>query len=326
MPADGLVGWTPVHVAWDDGTPTVQWRDLRGLALTDPFFDDTVQRALREPYRLLFAAGTPPAALAEVAAAGPPPPAPTAFVLHASRCGSTLIAAMLRALDGALVVSEPPVLDGILRADLHGGVSDATRAAWLRAAVALLGQGRDATRFFIKLDAWSTRDLGLLASTFPDVPLIFSYRDPAEIVASQLRVRGAHMVPGLLPPALFGLDAARVTTLAPEDYCARVVGSVLEAALTQADDRCRLIDYTMLPGAVAEAILPHCGIDPTQEELARMRDVAALDAKNPYLPFDPAQPGRLPAVTPAVEAAARRWAGDAYAALEARRRGAEVAA
>jgi hypothetical protein len=324
--AAGLVGWTPVHVAWHAGTPVVEWRDLRGLALTDPFFDDTVRRALREPYRLLFAARTPLAALAEVAAASPPPVAPTAFVLHASRCGSTLIAGMLRALDGALMASEPPVLDGILRADLHGGAGDNARATWLRAAVALLGQGRDATRFFVKLDAWSTRDLGLLQATFPDVPLVFSYRDPAEIVASQLRVRGAHMVPGLLPPALFGLDAGHVTDLAPEDYCARVVASVLEAALAQADDRCRLIDYTMLPGAVAEAILPHCGIDPTEEELARMREVAALDAKNPRLFFDPAEPGRLPAVTPAVRAAARRWAADAYTALEARRGGAEVAA
>ena len=323
-----LTGWTPVHVAYSAARPVVEWRDLRGLAFTGPFFDDTVHRAVREPYRLLFAARTGIEALEAVAAASPAPITPTVIVAHASRCGSTLIASMLGALDRTLVASEPPVLDGILRADLHAGAGDAARIRWLRAALALLGQRRagDEERFVVKLDAWSTRDLGVVRAALPGVPMVFAYRDPAEIVASQLRVRGAQMVPGLLPPELFGMDLATATALAPEDYCARVVAAVLQAALDHLDDDCLLVDYAELPAAMQERVLAHCGIDATPDELARMRDVAALDAKNPRLLFDPSVPGRVPSVTPAIRAAADRWAGDAYERLGAARRRREVAA
>ena len=48
--------------------------------------------------------------------------------------------------------------------------------------------------------------LGTVRRAFPDVPWVFLFREPVQVLASHLRQRGAHMVPGAIDPALFGLD------------------------------------------------------------------------------------------------------------------------
>jgi hypothetical protein len=306
-----------VHVSWSSGEPVVEWRDLRGLRFDDPSFASTVDRAVREPYRLLFGARTPIDELGAVAAIAPTVP-PTGFVFHASRCGSTLIANMLGTLDDTIVAAEPPAVDGVLRADLLGRVDDETRRRWLGWTVSGLGQPRvgGERRFFVKFDAWSTRDIALVRSVYPDVPSIFVYRHPAEIVASHMRMRGAHMVPGMLPAGLFGLDPASLADLPAEDYCAKVLASILAAAGGRDPGGCLLVHYDQLPAVVSDGILDHFAVDPSDAERARMREAARLDAKNPSLAFDPTEPGRVWPVTPRIRAVADRWAGVPYARLE----------
>src|SRR5438552_3167636 len=74
--ADDLEGWTPIRVEWRDGAPWVDWCHTTGIEFNDPFFDQTVERCLRHPYRLAFRRLTPIECLA------PPPPAvrPDGFV------------------------------------------------------------------------------------------------------------------------------------------------------------------------------------------------------------------------------------------------------
>lgn len=299
--------------------PTVEWRDLRGFRFVDPFFETTVDRALWEPYRLLFAAHTPIDVLGDVAGAefGVPP---TGFIFHASRCGSTLVSNMLGGLDATIVASEPPVLDGVLRADLMGGFGDETRRRWLCWAMTCLGQrrGGDERRLFVKFDAWSTRDVALVRSVYPAVPCVFVYRNPVEIIAAQIGMRGVHMVPGMLPAELFGLDQATVAELDHEDYCARVVASILDAAGRHADldGGCRLVNYRDLPDVVIDDLLGHFGVRPSADEAVRLRAIGRVDAKHPGLPFDdPARSHRLP-IRASIVARADQWAAGPYACLE----------
>ena len=119
------LGWTPVE--FTAAGPSVEWCDLRGVRFDDPFFEQTVRRAMQDPYRLLFRARTSVAALKDVfdradrlELAG--------SVFHSSRCGSTLVCRMLGQLAGAVVLSEPPVLDDVLRAP---GVDGGVRGQWL---------------------------------------------------------------------------------------------------------------------------------------------------------------------------------------------------
>lgn len=302
-----VAGWTPLELIWRDGGPRLLLRDLRGVRFDDPFFTQTVERALREPYRQLFWREAAFEDLAGLRGARP-----AGFVFHGSRCGSTLLASTLRALDGAIVLSEPAVIDQVLRAP----ASAEQRAAWLRLVVGALAQSDDDhARCFVKLDSWSVHDMPVVRAAYPEVPWVFVYRDPGEVLRSQLGMRGMQMVPGVLDPALFGIDAAMLAEMAPEDYCARVLAAMYRDAAEQLDDRGRLVDYVELPEPGVDAVLAHFGVEPTPRERAAIGIVTRSDAKNPRLAFDPARPD----VPVAARLAARRWASAPYERLESLR-------
>lgn len=299
-------GWTPARLVDGAGGPEVEWCYTGEEPFTDPFFEQTLDRAVRRPFSLLFRPRTPIEALAEAAAGL----APTGFVFHASRCGSTLVTQMLAASPRNLVLSEPRPVDAILR----WPASLDERVRGLRLLVGALGRSRrgDEQGYVIKLDAWSVLALPVVRAAFPETPWVFLYRNPVEILVSQLRHRGAHMVPGVLPPELFGLDRAAVAEMAPEEYCARTLAAICEAALEGEDDRAMFVEYQELPAAVLGPIAALFGADVTAE----MEAVAALDAKNPVLPFEADGADKQAAATASIRDAAERFALEPYRRLE----------
>jgi hypothetical protein len=306
-----LTDWVPVHMRWRANGPAVEWRWFDDVRFTEPFFDETVERAVGRPFSLLYPLETGIETLRE-AAAGSVPPA--GFVYHLSRCGSTLVTQMLASSPRNLVLSEPPPVDVVLQSKLRG-VPDDLRADWLRAVLGTLGRPRDAEeRLFLKLDVWHVLDLAFVVSVFPDVPWIFLFRDPVEILVSHLsRVTGAQMIPGVLPPELLGLGYESLQEISLTEYSARVLGRVASEAADQASTgRGLLVDYRELPEAVTGSIAEHFGLEPTDAELEAMRVAATLNAKNPVLPFVPDSEARRASASPEVVAAADRWARPAY--------------
>jgi hypothetical protein len=307
-------GWAPIRVAWRDGAPVADVCRTAGASFDEPFFDETIDGLLRRPFNLLFRREV---ALDDLPAADLEP---DGLILHASRCGSTLISRLLATDPGTLVVSEAGAVDAVLRSRFRG-VDDARRADWLRRVVAALGHARgpEPRRFFPQLGAWSTLELPLLRRAYPGVPWIFVYRDPLEILVSQKSRRGLHMIPGALPAALFELpDAA--TRLAPDEYMARVLGAILGAARdSAAAPSGRLLHWRDLPQAFADVVAPHFSLDLDAAADERLAAVARADAKNPVLPFaDDSEAKRL-AASPELRAATDAWARPAYDELEARR-------
>lgn len=306
-----LEGWTPIRVGTGG---TVDWCRTEGIDFDDPFFDQTVERCLRHPFRLLFRRETTMAELVERAAVAPGL-APSGFVLHLSRCGSTLVARMLGALPSTLVLSEPGPLDTVLR----GG-----RVEEVRAMVAALGQPRRPhhRHLVVKLDAWALLAVPTLLAAFPGVPVVLLHRDPVEVLVSQLRRRGWHMVPGSLPPGVLGLTPEQAVALPPEDYAAAVIGAFCRAAVEKLPaDRALIVGHRDLPAAVPDAVAAHFGIPCDEGDRRAMLAVAARDAKNPVLSFADDRDEKQRAASASLRAAAGRWAGDAYAALVARRDG-----
>ena len=206
MSGPELRGWTPIRVYWQDDEPMVDWCLLGDEHFSDPFFDQTIDRCLRSPFRMLFRHQTPIAALGDVA--GPRPSVPPAgFVFHMSRCGSTLVSQMLAAHREHIVISEAGPIDTVLQSHRRRpGIGDELRIEWLRGLLAAYGQPgcSPAQRLFVKFDSWSVLDLPLVARAFPDVPWVFVYREPVEVLASHARERGSQMVPGMLEPGLLG--------------------------------------------------------------------------------------------------------------------------
>jgi hypothetical protein len=319
--AEQFRGWTPVRISWTAGEAAVDWCYTAGVAFNDPFFDQTVQRCLRQPFRLLFRHRTPLETLAQVATGGDPLPL-AGLLFHSSRCGSTLVSQMLGCLPSVLVLSEPGPLHSVLSPGTEGPAfpSEQQRVEWLRWTVGALGQRRSPEQRYlvIKLDAWAVLDLHLILRAFPGTPWVFLYREPVEVLVSQLGHRGYHMVPGTLSPAQLGLDGEDLAAMGPVEYPARVLAALLKAvAVNRAHLDPLLVNYRELPGAVAERIAPAFGLPVGNAgDRTRLDEVAGRDAKNPCLAFEDDHDAKHRAATGELLEAVEHWVAPHYGRLE----------
>lgn len=318
------VGWLPVHLGWERGQPCLHWLHVGSERFVEPFFAGTIARCLRRPFSQLFTARTSMAAL-DAQAEGVGRVDPAGFIFHMSRCGSTLLGQMLARLPGNVVISEAPIIESILRS--HAGrtdISDAQRARWLRGVIAALGQIRsgDERRLFVKFDCWHTIDLPLIHRAFPDVPWILLYRDPLEVLASQVRQPGAFTVPGRFGREVFGIAPDEAFRVSREDYLARIFAKICTAALAGRHlGRGLLVNYAQLPDALFETISPHLRIAWSAAERAAMNAATRVNAKTPHLPFAPDGAEKQALVTAPMRTAVEAWLAAPYGELEAVRRG-----
>ncbi len=306
--------WLPIAVAAQSDTVAIDWAWFGAEPLRAPFYEHEIRRALRRPFNRAFRYRT---GLHDLIAQAETLEtlAPDGFIFHMSRCGSTLVAQMLAALDDSIVVSEAAPIDAVLQ--LGRGLPEDEAVLALRVILAACGRKRGGRerRYVVKLDCWHTLALPLLRRAFPAVPWIFLYRDPAEVLMSQLRERGSQMVPQFFPPEFFGIAAPENTPA--EDYCARVLAAICRAALDHRHLGGGLIlNYRQLPAAVWTAVLPHFGMSCGAEEQEIMRRAATYNAKAPGVPFTGSAEGRQQAVTAKVRDAAARHLGEIYERLE----------
>ena len=317
--APQLQDWVPIRLYWGESGAMVDWGYLGEERFTDPLFEQTIELSLRHPCNLLFRHQTPIELLGEVAATFPVLP-PSGFIFHLSRCGSTLVSQMLAALPQNIVISEPPPLDFVLRANPQSAkLSAAQRIAWLQWIVAVLGRQRHAAEahYFIKLDCWHALLLPLIHRVFPTVPWIFLYRDPVEIMVSHARQPGAQTVPGMIDPGLFGWDNATASQIPFDEYGARVLAGVCEAVLAQPGlGRGRLVNYSELPSAVTSSLPEFFGTAYSAADLERMRQAAQFDAKNPSLTFADDRAAKQRAASERLRHLTERWLRGSYEQLE----------
>lgn len=287
------------------GDLAVEWRWLDDVPFREPFFADTVQLALERPFTLLFPRETSVDELE-------PGLRPDGFILHMSRCGSTLVTQMLAAVPQHLVLSEPQIVNDVLRAP----ASAEERVRRLQLVVGALGRPRrgDERAYVLKLDPWATHDLPLLRHAFPDTPWLFLSRDPAEVLVSHRRQPGMHMWPTVVPPELFGLELASASAMPFEEYGALVLGAICRHALAYRDERALFLDYRELPGAF-DRVLDWFGIVCSAAARATMEAVSRRDAKNPTRTFADDTAAKAQAITPELRAAVDRFAQPAYEEL-----------
>lgn len=315
-----LDGWIPIRIYSQGSQAMVDWCFLGTRRFSESFFEQTIQSLLWQPFNLLFRHQTPIGTLAELQDARPGLP-PSGFIFHMSRCGSTLTAQMLAALPQNIVISEAPVIDSVLRANPHGtNPTEEQRVTWLRGLIGALGQVRNAgeRHLFIKFDSWSILDLPVIRAAFPETPWIFMYRDPVEVMVSQARQRGSQMLPGVLVPSLLGLDFDSARQISPDEYSARVLAALCEAATRYYEPgAARLIHYRQLPDAVWTSLARHFGVQYTQEEIEHMRTVTQFDAKHPGLTFEQDSAAKQQLATGEIRALAERFVRPWYDRLEA---------
>lgn len=293
--------WTPVWIR-AGGEPVVDWA-IVGEPLTDPFFEQTADRAMRHLFNRVFARGTALDVLRRLGC-DELPLKPDGFLFHMSRCGSTLVAQMLAALPSSIVVSEAQPLDAIIGLYRAGRLSDDDAVDTLRGALRGLGRPRlGERRLFVKFHASHVLELPLLARAFPHVPWVFLFREPRAVLSSQAQTLGAET---------FGGETGVVPD---EEVAARAVAGYCEAALRHAlIGRSSFVEYARLPDAVVDEILPFFGVRLGHGDRERLQLIARRDTKRrgDFASREPASPSAR------IDELAARLLDGAYEAMRAR--------
>jgi hypothetical protein len=312
--AANLRAWTPTRIRANGAQPLVDWA-IVDEPFTDPFFEQTVERAMGHPFNAVFAQRRPIGALEDLAAVEPGL-GPDGFIFHMSRCGSTLVAQMLAALSSTIVLSEAQPLDALLALRSRRTCDDEQIVKWLRATTSVLARPRlGERRLFVKFNAWHVLELPLIARAFPDVPWIFLFREPRAVLRSHDTSPGAEVIAGTLDPAYADIEPSDAPFVPQDEYRARMLAAFCEAALRHADvGRGRFVDYAALPEIVFSELLDFFGVTLGDVEAQAMLNAAGRDAKRAGAAF---RPRALEHGAPELDRLATRWLDAAYQQLGA---------
>lgn len=210
---------------------------------------------------------------------------PAGFIFHLSRCGSTLIIGCLSELDSTCVLSESPVLTGVL---LDKTLDEATRQQYLRCLIDLqAGVFRDRHNIVIKWNAWDIFQWNLIRAIYPQVPCIFLVRNPLEIIASHQRDAGWHMSGD---PALGCVNQAFIINselpFSFLDFRIRVLSALLTEMQTIGNDQgIRRLDYSQIDLKKLMDICADFDIPLNDSEAGRIKTRMAFNSKLPALRF-----------------------------------------
>jgi hypothetical protein len=213
-----LLNWIPYQLEKRENDWRLDWMDLKDHHIQEPFFDETISLCLikmreRSNFKHLSDTGFLLEATLKVDHI-----APTAFIFHISRCGSTLLSQALSTDSLNIVYAEAPLLDQILRAPFQDKyLSGDDIEKWFRAALKIMGQQRKRNyqQLYIKLDSWHIHFYPLLRKWFPSTPFYFLSREPNAVIASHQKRRGLHSIPGIIQEKLIKV---RLNTNHYEDF------------------------------------------------------------------------------------------------------------
>ncbi len=315
-----LKGWLPVDAVVVEGRPGLMWMEMSGIRLTEPFFQQTVERARRDNRAERFTEFDVLLQLEKQLDSVEP----TGFIFHSSRCGSTLVANACHAVSNSIVLSEANAIDKLIArfiTDADNPVKESLYSVFLRGVVHALAQRRSGTEqhLFIKFACCSFAQLERIKRIWPNVPWLFLYRDPVETIVSNMRD---------VPPWLIDNDRRVLSSIigdasemSLEELCARTIGSLFSTAYKLANANSMLLNYNQLSVPVIASVLNFFNVSLSSEELetiARTSEgyskevsgtrafVADVDAKQKL-------------ASNLVREMSERWAAEPYRLLEQKR-------
>lgn len=266
-----LSGFLPVDAVVVDGRPGLLWMDMAGIDLAEPFFQQTVDRAKKENRREVFTEFDVLLQLEKILESV----APTGFIFHSSRCGSTLVSNACRAINNSIVLSEPNAVDKLVARFITdapaGSVKESLYSIFLRGVVHALGQRtyRNEKHLIVKFACCSFAQFERIRRIWPNVPWVFMYRDPVETIVSNV----SEVPPWLLDEdrrvlaSIIGVSTAEASAMQLEELCARTIGSFYSLAHRLAHDGGMLLNYNQLSLPVIARVLNFFHIHPSAAEM-----------------------------------------------------------
>ena len=315
-----LKGWLPVDAVVVDGRPGLMWMEMSGVSLTEPFFQQTVDRARRENRAERFTEFDVLLQLEKQLESVEP----TGFIFHSSRCGSTLVSNACRAVSGSIVLSEANAIDKLIArfiTDADNPVKESLYSVFLRGVVHALAQRRTGheRHLFIKFACCSFAQLERIKRIWPAVPWLFLYRDPVETIVSNMRD---------VPPWLIDNDRRVLASIigdasemSLEELCARTIGSLFSTAYKLANANSMLLNYNQLSVPVIARVLNFFNVSLSSEELetiARTSEVYSKEVSGTRA-FVADADAKQKLASDTVREMSERWAAEPYRLLEQKR-------
>lgn len=299
--------------------------EMADVSLSDPFFQQTVDRAKTENRAERFTEFDVLPQLEKVIESVPP----TGFIFHSSRCGSTLVANACRAIPNSIVLSEANAIDKLIARFFtdaaDGGVKASLYSVFLRGAVHALGQRRrgNEQHLFIKFACTSFAQLERITRIWPHVPWIFLYRDPIETIVSNVNDPPTWLTDDdwRVLASIAGTAPGEVAAMTLEERCARSIGSFYSHALAPANGQSLLLNYKQLSVSVLANVLKFFKVSPSVQELETIAIATGVYAKevSGTRPFVADTDTKQKLASDLIREMSERWATEPYQQLEQKR-------
>jgi hypothetical protein len=266
----------PIDIVWQDRNPLILIGEICADEIdSSPFWDLAIAKGARRT--ALLPLDSMPLYEGSVGLAG--------AIHHMTRCGSTALLRQFHALDRVVGLSEPFIFFKLLT---KASADPSLAQVRLRRLVGMFSDGLApiSDRLVIKWPTLLCRSAAVLAEALPEVPMVFIYRRPEEVLAS-IQSNPLGNVRDLSELLLEG-PSGKIA----QNEVTQGIGAVahLLAAncrwIAQVETVQRL-DYAELPEAGWRNVAPYFGFDLSPAQVAAMQAEAMRDAKKPDNTFVP---------------------------------------
>lgn len=209
---------------------------------------------------------------------------PQGFLFHVSRCGSTLLTKSLaRSPKNVCINQGGPLQEGfwavVTEQWRHFPEPSAENVRRFRNTVFLMSRRRrpEYARCFMKFISWNVIFVDFIRAAFPEVPIVYLYRDPVEVIATVLQETTAVLrAKGKRQAAMLtGLSPERTAPMSDAEFLAHCFAEYfrIAKAACEIDGNLHLLNYSSLRHQELYQDILDRGFDlrPDAAELAEMR-------------------------------------------------------
>ena len=274
---DSISECIPSRITVNGGFMAVTWLQAPGDKLEEPFYYQTLEKLSKQN---AIKVETDLEVL-DLLAEQPEVNTPSAFIFQMSRCGSTLLTNALRSINNSMCICEAEIITQLLRPDsqiewlqpncAEIDISEREKLDWenkralrLRGVINFFGKRARSThsRFFIKFTSWSVLFIQTIKSIFPDVPCWFVYRNPLEVMVSNLERHPRWWSLRSTPEqcqSYFGWDRKTIESFSDEEFCAHCLAAFCTSVLNAIDEQTLLLRYERIDARLIHEIAARLG-------------------------------------------------------------------
>lgn len=267
--------WFPFQLSFENKQAKLYWCDMKTSSFAFPFLSQEIEHHLyRENPSIVQ---THLHVLLEKAA-GLESIQPNGFIFHMSSCGSTVLSNMFRKLPKNISLGEPTILTSLLL--LQNPENQRMIIDAFRAAVSFMGQKRLGVEehYVIKFPSYATLFLPLINEAFPDVPKLFLYRDPVEVIVSNMKRPDQAWI---WNETVAGVNRQTLLESSALENCTRALKAKCAAFLKYGMKNAIVAAYPQLSVKLFEKLAAHFNMRFSPDEISIMASELGYYAKMP---------------------------------------------